>query len=72
MNDAEKAAVLKDYIEQELNVTVFEIEHYPMPPDLCVAAVCGNIQGDHYEILVSESDLELMQFNGFWLVEEEE
>jgi len=70
LTENQRLNIIKDYIEDELNVSVIDIKHYPLPPDMGVCAACGCPRGEHYEIQINEENLELMQFNGFRLTEE--
>jgi len=72
LSENQRLDIIETYVEDELNVGVFEIHHYPLPPDRGVCAACGCPRGEHYELLIEERNLDLMQFNGFSLVEEEE
>jgi hypothetical protein len=70
LTENQRLNIIKDYVEDELNVNVVDIDHYPLPPDMGVRCACGYPRGEHYELLIKEDDLELMQINGFGLIEE--
>ena len=70
LTENQRLNIIENYVEDELSVNVIDIDHYPMPPDMGVCAACGCPRGEHYELLINEDDLELMQFNGFRLTEE--
>lgn len=68
----QRLTIIEDYVENDLDVKVYEIEHVPLPPDMGVCAACGCPRGYHFELTISEDDLSVMQINGFRLAEEEE
>ena len=70
LTENKRMDIIKNYVEEELNVNVLDIDHFPLPPDMGVCAACGCPRGEHYELLIDEDDLELMQFNGVSLIEE--
>ena len=72
MSENQRLDIIESFVEEQLNVGVFEIHHYPLPPDMGVCAACGCPRGEHYELLIDERDLEFMRFNGFSLIEKEE
>jgi hypothetical protein len=72
LTEDQRLTIIEDHVENDLNVEVYDIEYFPMPPDMGVCAACGCPRGYHYELTISEDDLAVMQISGFRLVEEEE
>ena len=69
LTETRRITIIKNYIEEELSVLIYDIKHYPLPPGMGVRAACGYPRGEHYEIKINEDDFELMQFNSFRLIE---
>ena len=70
LTENQRMNIIKAYVEEELNVNVIEIAHFPLPADMGVCAACGCPRGEHYELLINENDQALMEFNGFRLMDD--